>query len=244
MGAKRSEFLEVCQRPQSENAGRQRNCSSSGQHPNQSSPDLRHKVMSFVMNPQFAYLLFMGSLGLLYFEFTHPGMIAPGVLGAIGLGISLVAMHMLDVETGGLVLIFLGLILMILELFVSSFGVLGAGGVVAFFVGSLFLFDPEKTGYTLPLTAILPTTLLLGACMLGVAWLALSTRELKNQGDFGVLIGKEGRVSKLNKDKKSGQINVNGEIWKFKSDQELEVESNVVVSEHKGFTLIVKSKNT
>ena len=205
-------------------------------------PDLRYEVMSFIMNPQFAYFLFMGSLGLLYFELTHPGMIAPGVLGAIGLGISLVAMHMLDVETGGLILIFLGLILMILELFVTSFGVLGAGGVVAFFVGSLFLFDPEKTGYALPLSSILPTTIVLGICMLGVAWLALSTRDRKSQADFGVLMGKEGRVAKLGRNKKSGQVMVNGELWKFKADSELKIDDTVEVKEHKGFTLIVKSK--
>lgn len=203
-------------------------------------PDMRHKVMSMVTNPQIAYLMFMGSLGLLYFEITHPGMIVPGVLGAIGLGISLVAMHMMDVQTGGLLLIFLGVVLMILEIFVTSFGVLGAGGVVAFFLGSVFLFDPQTSGYDLPLSTILPTTVLLGMVMLGIAWLALSTRKLRNQADFGVLLGKEGHVTMLDESKKSGQIHVNGEIWKFKSKQELEMGDNVIVTKHKGFTLHVQ----
>ena len=202
--------------------------------------DLRYQVMSFLMSPQIAYFLFMGSLGLLYFELTHPGMIAPGVLGAIGLGISLMALHMLDVETGGLVLIFLGLALMILEVFVTSFGILGIGGVISFFVGSLFLFDPEKSGYSLPLSSILPTTVFLGACMLGIAWLALSTRRVKDQADFAILIGKAGSAKKINSDGRSGQIIVNGELWKFEAQEEVAVGDQLEVLENHGFTLKVK----
>jgi membrane-bound serine protease (ClpP class) len=203
--------------------------------------DLRYKVMDFVMNPQFAYLIFMGSLGLLYFELTHPGMIAPGVIGALGLATSLMSLHMLDVTTGGLLLILLGVLLMILEAFVTSFGVLGFGGVVSFFLGSLFLFDPLTSGYQLPLGLILPTTLVLGALMFGIAYLALSTRRRTKQSDFSVLEGREAVVCFLDSDKE-GQVEINGEIWGFRAENPVALQDKVVVVKHEGLTLIVKAK--
>ena len=84
------------------------------------SPDLRYKILNFVADPEFAYLLFMGSLALLYFEITHPGLIVPGVIGGISLVLSLIAFHKLDVAWGGLALILLGMAFMVLEIFVLS----------------------------------------------------------------------------------------------------------------------------
>lgn len=203
--------------------------------------DLRYKVMSLVTNPQIAYFLFMGSLGLLYFELTHPGMIAPGVLGALGLAVSLVAMHMLDVTTGGLLLILLGVVLMVLEAFVTSFGILGAGGVVAFFLGSLFLFDPAISGFSLSLSTIIPTTILLGLLMIGIAYLAMSTRRVRSNASFDALTGHKGSVSFVNEvDGLSGQVEINGEIWGFKSEVPLKLKQEVIVTKHEGFTLHVK----
>ena len=124
-------------------------------------PDLRHQVLSFFTNPQIAYLIFMGSLGLLYFELTNPGLMVPGVVGAVGLIVSLVSLHMLEVTWAGLLLIVLGMALMVAEAFVASFGILGIGGVTAFVIGSIFLFDTEATGYVLPLSTVIPTAIFL-----------------------------------------------------------------------------------
>ena len=112
--------------------------------------DLRYQLISLLTDPQTAYLIFMGSLGLIYFEITHPGVIVPGVLGGMGLIFSLVSFHKLNVQWGGLALILLGLILMLAEAFVPSFGFLGLGGLMSFVLGSVFLFDPQS-GYFVPL---------------------------------------------------------------------------------------------
>ncbi|MES3038350.1 MAG: hypothetical protein V4736_10630, partial [Bdellovibrionota bacterium] len=80
-------------------------------------PGMRHRVFAFLADPEIAYLLLMGSVGLLYFELTHPGLIAPGVVGGIGLIFSLMALHKLDVYWGGVALMFLGLVLLGAELF-------------------------------------------------------------------------------------------------------------------------------
>lgn len=205
--------------------------------------DLRYQVLDFVSNPQFAYLIFMGSLGLLYFELTHPGVIAPGVIGALGLVISLMSMHMLDVSTTGILLILLGLALMIAEAFVVSFGALGIGGVVAFFLGSLFLYDSSFSGYSLPLVTILPTTLILGFLMIGIAYLALSTRKRKNTTSFDGLVGLVGKVSSVGEDGVSGQIEVNGELWSFVSVSTVKVGDSAEVLSAKGFKLNIKKYN-
>lgn len=204
--------------------------------------DIRTKVLSFVANPEWSYLIFMGSLGLLYFEITHPGAIAPGVIGGLGLVISLVSMQHMNVEWGGLALIILGLIFFILEAFVPSFGILGIGGVISFFLGSVFLYDPEKTGgYSLPLDVILPTTILLSLLVFGIAYLAYSTRKVKTLGGDEDWIGEPGRVAKLITPQQ-GQIHIKGEIWRFESETPLEMGQNVVVTARKGLTLKVKSK--
>jgi len=203
--------------------------------------DLRYKVMDLVMNPQIAYLIFMGSLGLLYYELTHPGMIAPGVIGGLGLIVSLISLHMLDVTWGAVLLIVAGIVLMVAEAFVAGFGILGLGGIIAFFVGSLFLFDPEQTGYALSLATIVPTTLLLGLIMLGIAYMAFSTRKSRKHGGFDDLEGHVGAVVQVDEvNSLSGFIEIEGELWKVECSETLTLGDHVEVIKHKGLTLTVK----
>ena len=205
--------------------------------------DLRHKILSLVANPEWSYLIFMGSLGLLYFEITHPGTIAPGVIGGVGLVISLISMQQMNVEWGGLALIVLGLVFFILEAFVPSFGILGVGGVISFFIGSVFLYDPEKTGgYSLPLDVILPTTILLSLLVFGVAYLAYSTRKIKTLGGDEDWTNEEAVVTKL-KSSTEGQVHIKGETWKFESETPVQEEQKVLVVSRKGLTLKVKPKS-
>lgn len=201
-------------------------------------PDLRYRVLEFVAHPQIAYMLFMISIGLLYFEMTHPGMVLPGVVGGVGLIISLISFHMLDVQWGGLALLVLGLIFLIAEAFVPSFGALGIGGIIAFVMGGLFLFDPAVG--TLPLSLILPTAVTFGLIMFGLAYLALQTRSVRKKGGFDDLVGAQGRVSVIDKDSKQGKVEVHGEIWNFKSNQSLKVGDTVRVEKvAENFTLQV-----
>lgn len=203
----------------------------------------RDELLALVTNPETAYLLFMGSLGLLYFEITHPGTFVPGVAGAIGLLVSMVALHKMDVQYGGLLLIFLGIALMIAEAFVASFGALGLGGVVAFVAGSLFLFDPESAGgYQLSLSLILVTSLFLGGVTMGIAYLAFKTRNVRRKGGFDDLMGEEAVVIRLGINKKSGQVEVAGETWKFKSERPVEKGQTVWVNNHKGLTLLISEQ--
>lgn len=206
-------------------------------------PDLRAQILNLIADPQITYILFMGSLGLLYFELTHPGTMVPGVIGGIGLVLSLISMHKLNVTWGAVMLIFLGLIFMIAEAFIPSFGALGLGGIASFVLGSVFLFDPAKSGHTLPLTLVIPSAVILGLLTMVLAYLAFQTRHIKKRGDFNDLEGQEGLVVKLNEDGQSGLISVHGETWKFKSKDNISMNSTVKVISHKGLTLMVKAED-
>lgn len=203
--------------------------------------DMRYSFLNLFSNPQWAYLLFMASLGLLYFEVTHTGAIVPGVVGLIGLIISMMNFHILHVSWGAVALIIVGLLFMLAELFVTSFGALGIGGVLSLFIGSLFLFEKDLLGGGLPLSIIFAVTLPFSLLMAGMTYLAWSAlghgkkmrAKEKWEGRQGVVIEKDPLG-------KSGLIRVQGELWKCRSKEPLSVGDQVQVIEKKGLTLEVK----
>lgn len=204
--------------------------------------DTRFRLLELVADPQFAYLLFMGSLAMIYFEFTHPGAIAPGVLGGIGLIVALIAMDKLDVEWAGLLLILLGIAMFVAEMFLPTLGLLGIGGVAAFVIGSIFLFDPAKTGgYTLPLSLILPVAILLSAVMLGLGILAARTRGVKKRGGYDELVGHTARVTQAAG--QHGYIEIMGEKWKYESAVALQENDSVKVTGYNGLVLQVQKES-
>ncbi|MDX1376571.1 MAG: nodulation protein NfeD, partial [Burkholderiales bacterium] len=118
-------------------------------------PDWRTRVLSVLTNPSVAYLMVLIGIYALIFEFSNPGLILPGVVGAICLLLAMYAFHMLPVNYAGLALIVLGIAFMIAEAFTPAFGALGVGGLVAFIIGSVILFDEEKApGFEIPYTLI------------------------------------------------------------------------------------------
>ena len=206
----------------------------------------RYSVLNFFANPELLYLLFLGSIMLIYFEFTHPGILVPGVVGGIGLIIALVGLNAFSVVWGAVALIFLGLILFLTEMFIPSFGVLGIGGIVSFVLGSVYLFDPvEMGGYQLPLSLILIVSLLVGLLMLGACYLAVKTFRMKKDiTAMGTVLNQEGEVTQISDDfGKRGWIIIHGENWKFRSEKALKVGDLVKVVAHKKMDLIVEKQS-
>lgn len=203
-------------------------------------PDLRTHLLSIVTDPTLAYLIFMASLSLLYFELTHPGSIAPGVAGAIGLLTSFIAFQHLDIWWGGAGLIALGLALLFLEAFVPSFGALGIGGIVALGAGSVLLYDPSSPGGVVGLPIILTTTGLLGSAMFGLAILAFRTRRSRRQAGFHLREGR-GVVMKVDaQSSRHGLARVEGEIWNFISDVDVQPGDQLVVISRENLILNVR----
>jgi len=209
---------------------------------------LRHRFLDFVTDPQFAYLLFMASLALLYFELTNPGAILPGALGGIGLIISLMSFHKLDVWWGGVLLILLGMAFLIAEAFVPSFGVLGIGGLIAFIAGSVLLYDPMVIGGRLPLTLIFGIVATVGIGMMALSIYIYRTRfSKKRPAGMDEFLGKHGRVVSLESpSQRRGMLEIGGELWRFQSSQDFVIGQEAEVIANDGLVLSVKpvySKN-
>lgn len=199
--------------------------------------DLRVKFLKIATNPEFAYLLFMMSLGLLYFEITHPGSTAPGIAGGIGLVVSLLAFHALEVSWAGALLIAIGLGCLIAEAFVPAMGAFGTGGIVSFAFGSILLFEPG----TVSLALLLATPLALGTALFALAIFVFRTRRMAKIDPTKSLLGLLGRVASLESpSKRRGMIVVQGEYWHFVSKDDLDVESAARVIAQEGLTLEVK----
>tara|TARA_B100001248_G_C27392140_1_gene463080 strand:- start:2095 stop:3351 length:1257 start_codon:yes stop_codon:yes gene_type:complete len=203
-------------------------------------PTFKHQVLQTIADPQFAHLIFLGSIALLYFEFTHPGAIVPGVVGGLGLILSLVSFHKMDVQWGGVALIILGIVFFILELFVPSFGALGIGGIIAFALGGVFMFD-SASYYQLPLGQIVLSSLFLGLVMFGIVYMAARTFKLKKTMGLESAIGETAEVVYLKEGStKEGEVMWRGERWRFQSQEDVKLEETVVITSKKGFQLKVK----
>lgn len=179
-------------------------------------PDWRTRVLAVVTNPSVAYLLLLVGLYALVFEFLNPGLLVPGVVGAISLLVALYALHLLPVNYAGLALIVLGLGLMAAELFLPSFGALGIGGIVAFVLGSVMLIeDTNLPGFEIPYA-------LIGGVAAGTALfiLAVGTQFLRTRRR-AVVSGREyliGARAEALEDIAGGEgwALVQGERWKVR----------------------------
>ena len=207
--------------------------------------DARYKVVSTLTDPEFAYTLMLGSLALLYFEATHPGAVVPGVAGAVGLVISMVALNKLNVEWGGVLLILLGIGMMIAEIYLPTFGMVGVGGLISMILGSLFLFDPVKTGgYRLPLTLIVPVVVIFAIIFLIVTVLVYRIKNVRKKGGYDELLGEITRVVSVDESSPHrGWIELKGESWKFEASQPVRINDSVRVNGFKGLVLKVSREN-
>lgn len=203
------------------------------------------KIMSVIASPNICYLLFIAGIIGLGVELTHPGVMFPGVFGALSLILSFIAMSVLPINYGGLLLIVLGLILLIAEAFIPSFGVVGFGGAISFVLGSFFLVDPSnEQGLRLAWSTIIPVSVcFIGVCLF-IGYVVVSTLRRKKPQIADVLLTQEARVVRV--DDTALQVSINGEIWNAKAvdpQTKFEVGQIVKVSEVKGLEVFIEEKN-
>jgi membrane-bound serine protease (ClpP class) len=188
---------------------------------------LKHKVLNILADPNIAYLLMLAGLVGLYVEFSHPGAIFPGLAGGICLVLALTAFQVLPINSTGLLLLGLGMALLVAELFVPSFGVLGVGGILSFVLGSLFLFDAPAEELAVDRSLIVTAALCVSAFMLLVGTLAVRTwRQRPTTGREGMM-GEIGEVRERIAPR--GKVWLHGEYWTAESEEELEVGQKVRV---------------
>jgi membrane-bound serine protease (ClpP class) len=199
----------------------------------------RQRFLSAIAHPQIAYILLtLGLLGLTV-EFWNPGAIAPGVAGGVCLLLAFFALQILPVNTTGILLIVFGLALLILELKVPSFGVLGIGGTVSLVMGSVMM-TRTVPGVSVPLRFIIPVAVSFAGILLFLGRLALQSQRQRPATGADALIGLQGRARTPVVPGGEGQIDIRGEIWRAESAVALEPGTTVRVLAVNGLTLMVE----
>jgi membrane-bound serine protease (ClpP class) len=199
--------------------------------------NLREKVLKIITDPTIAYFLLLLGLAGLYFEFSTPGAVLPGVLGGICLILALYAFQQLPINYAGVLLILLAIVMFIAEIKIVSHGVLTLGGVAALILGSMMLIDSPIPDMRIPLTAILFTSGATAAFFVFVV--GAGVRALHSRTATGIegLIGEVGVVrSPLSP---RGHVFLRGELWNAESDERVEAGASVRVARVDGLTLKV-----
>jgi membrane-bound serine protease (ClpP class) len=200
----------------------------------------RQKFLARIVEPDvFFILLILGVLGL-YTEFTHPGVIAPGVVGGICMVLALYAMHILPVNLAGVFLILLALALFILEAKFTSHGVLAAGGIISMLLGAMFLIRSPLTAGGVSLGVALAVTLPFAVLTVFLMRLVLRSRSWKNQTGREEMIGAQGTVVTELPLGAEGMIRVHGELWRAISNQPVPEGKPVRVVKMDGLKLYVE----
>ena len=178
-------------------------------------PDWRSRLLAVIGDPGIAYILMLlGIYGLIY-EFSNPGMLFPGVVGGICLLLALFALQVMPISYVGLALIILGIVMMISEAFIPSFGALGIGGLIAFVIGSVMLIDTDVPGYGIPWALIVPVAVASGLFSFFVVGMAIKARSRPVVTGAEQMIGASGEI--LEDMEQEGWGRIHGEQWRVHS---------------------------
>ena len=199
---------------------------------------VRHKILDIISDPNIAYLLMLLGFYGIFFELTNPGVVLPGVLGALALILALYSFQTLPVNYAGLLLIFLAIVLFILEIKITSYGMLTIGGLISMTIGSIMLFDSPLPFFQLSLKVILPAVLLTTLFFSLTVYLAVKAYRRQPVTGAEGLIGLEGEARTDVHHK--GQVFVHGEIWQAWSDEPINAGEKIIVEKVENLTLKVK----
>ncbi len=201
-------------------------------------PNWKTKFLYIVTNPNIAYILLLVAVYGIFFELMNPGAILPGVMGTISGIIALYSLNMIPFNYAGLLLIILGISFMIIEVFVTGFGVLGIGGVISFAFGSFLLFDAKTLGSSISIPLIIAFSLVSLGFFIMVMRLFLSSRSSKIVTGVEDMVGSFGEVT--NVDAQGYHVMCHGEIWNAISEDKLKVGESIQVIGLSGLILKVK----
>ncbi|MFA5908777.1 MAG: nodulation protein NfeD [Vicinamibacterales bacterium] len=201
---------------------------------------LRQRVLSAVAHPNVAYLLLsLGTLALTI-ELWSPGAILPGVVGGVSLLLAFFAFSVLPINAAGLLLILFGLLLLVLEIKVTSYGLLTVGGVVSLIFGSMILMDSSLPELQLSLQVVLPVVLGFAAVALFLVRLAVAAqRQLPVTGQ-DAMVGEPGEALTALAPERVGQVATHGEIWNATAGESIPEGARVRVTRVDRLTLVVR----
>jgi membrane-bound serine protease (ClpP class) len=201
-------------------------------------PDWRYQLLAIITNPNVAAILMLIGVYGIIFEFYSPGLVGPGLIGAICLLLGLYAFQVLPVNYAGLALLLLGIVLVVAEAFVPSFGILGITGIAAFVAGSILLMDTDVPGFGISPWIIGALAASLSGIFLLTLTMVLRGRERPVVTGSEALAGGEGEV--VSWQGGSGQVRVAGEIWHARGPDTLPPGTRIHVTSRDGLTLEVE----
>jgi membrane-bound serine protease (ClpP class) len=202
----------------------------------------QQRFLAHIVDPNIFFLLMLGAVLGLYTEFTHPGVIVPGVIGGICAVLALYAMHLLPVNYAGVVLILLAFALFILEAKFASHGVLLLGGVVSMFLGAIFLIRSPLTPAGVSLGVALGVTAPVALLTVFLMRLVLKSRRWKTATGKEEMLGAEGVVTTPLPAQGEGMIRVHGELWRAAAASPVPEGALVRVTRVDGLKLFVEPK--
>ena len=201
-------------------------------------PDWRTELLAVITNPNIVYILMLLGIYGLFFELANPGYVLPGVIGAICLVLALYAMQVLPVNYAGLGLIILGIAFMVAEFFAPSFGALGIGGIIAFVIGSIILFDTEGSDIKVAIPLIATVTVISAAFFFVALELVFSAHRKPVVSGREEMLGSVGEV--LDDFDHKGYIHIHGETWQAQSGTPVKKNEQVKVTAVNGLVLQVE----
>ena len=197
-------------------------------------------ILNILSDPNIVYLLLMGGIIGLYFEFAHPGVYLPGVAGAICLLLALTSFEVLPINLSGFLLILLGVAMLIAEAFVTSYGVLGLGGVIAFVIGSLLFIDTSRTNLAVSRNIIYGAAAGSALIILGVGYVVARDRRRRAKTGAEGLVGEVGEVREPISPGAPGKMFVHGEIWRAVCNESLPAGARARVLAVNGLEVVVQ----
>ena len=198
----------------------------------------RQRILDIIASPNVAYVLMMLGLVGLYFELSNPGLILPGVVGSVSLVLALYAMQTLPINYAGLLLIILGVVLLIAEVNVMSYGLLAMSGAISIFLGSIMLIDSDDPAMQISKMILYPTLGMTFLFSIGSIYLAKKAHQLVTTTGMEGLLGEVGVVKEtLNLE---GRVFIHGEMWKAESDTVISAGEKVSVEVVKGLKIKVR----
>jgi len=201
----------------------------------------REKVFQLLWHPEVMFILMLIAMYGIIAELSHPGAIFPGIAGAIALVLSLYMSSVLPINVAGGILILVAMGLFIADIYAPTHGVLTVGGLAAFFIGSLMLFDRDPA-YSLSPALIFPATILTGVFFLLVIGAGLRAQRLPIKSGPETLIGRSAPALTLI-DEQGGQVFVEGALWRAVSRTPIAEGQRAEIVGRDGLTLNVKPKS-
>lgn len=199
--------------------------------------DWRSRLLSVITEPSLALILLMIGIYGLLFEFSSPGFVLPGVVGAICLTLALFGLQMLPVNYAGLALILLGVAFLVAEAFLPSFGVLGLGGIAAFAFGAVLLIDNDVPGFGVPLWVIALSSAVSALFIIVVAGMAAKAQRRPVVSGVTTLVGTTGELVEFADGE--GWAHIQGDYWRVTGAGDLYAGRRVRVSGVQGSALQV-----